>query len=126
MEFLEAANEKLIIWLILLAHRFPVPIDHCLIAGLRCIELGQLLGEAPVVIFASSIVVGAHGLLLLRCLTSSAMSCASTQLMPGGGPIGVSCAHPVPEPGTLAEPPPWTADWSESCQGDRSERGRRA
>src|SRR5262249_36248611 len=39
-----------------------------------------------------------------RCFTSSAMSCASTHWIPGGGESGISRAQPVPPPGTPPVP----------------------
>src|SRR5262249_57888814 len=79
MKFLKAANKILVVRFILLAHRLPVPIEHCLIAGLRCVGLGQLLGNSPIAVLAGRVVVVAHRCFgFALCLLSSRMTSAAS------------------------------------------------
>jgi hypothetical protein len=94
----------LIVRLTLFAHRFPVPIQHCLVARLRRVGFAQFFGEAPIIVFAGSVIVG-HDLLLLRCLTSSAIAIASTQFVPGGFVSGRGSTHPGVGDGSGPLPP---------------------
>src|SRR5262249_47036095 len=75
MKLLKATNKILIVGLILRAHALPVPIQDCLMASLRRIDLGQLGGKTPMVILAGRIVV-AHLIFSMSFLFCSISVCS--------------------------------------------------